>query len=529
MIGEILGKALIKIKGDTKHARDEIAKLSATEQAAAKARVKAQEEANASLERGQQRFALYAAGAAAGWAVVSSSIQKYRKHLEELGPAGAAELKKIDDASKALTGAQDKLQIAIAKVALEAAPAAIELAKMAESIAGIVNGIGQVIEKAKSLGVGNIGVGPVNLGNAAKVAWRYNPMMASTRLAGDAIDYFSGPDQISTPTYMDLTGRESGSAQYGDGAQETRSPEWYRAMGWRLQSTGVWLPPLPKERRRGSGRRESNDPQGFLYGLYGGASGEFGAGLGNLGSEIGAAWDRNAGAGVTGSASGDLYARTKGEQREVSDDLAEYMKELEKLKVDQRKSMLASIFGTPEELSAQADALSLVTSAVDTLAAAGRASMDAWITGSMSAGDAFKKAIGDGLGALAGDMSGKAVRHGIEAIAHLALLDFPGAARHGTAAGLYAAGAITMGGLAKAMHPSAKVGSAKGGGAGTANANAAAGIGGTRGGGEDAPRNLTIVLGDTMGFESPRSRDIAFRQLERSAMQRNPPPPGVSN
>lgn len=190
-----------------------------------------------------------------------------------------------------------------------------------------------------------------------------------------------------------------------------------------------------------------------------------------------------------------------------------------------RKSLLASLFGTPEEISATSEALSVASATIDTFVGASQSAMDAWIKGGEGGWKAAKKFIASGLGAIAGDLIGKSTRHVIESVAHMALLDFPGAARHAGAAAIYGAGALTMGGLARAMSSDAHVPSGRGAGAGSAAAGLGSGnrtASGTGGG-----QTQNFFIGDTLGWQSERTNAIKFRAIERSARNHNPAPSWV--
>lgn len=147
MIGELMAKQLIVVKADTSQAKAAIKDLSATEQKAAKERLEAQERDIAMRERSQKSFAMWAAAATAGWALVSSSVKKYEDHLVSLGSRGEAELKRLRDTTGTLTQAQDSLQISIAKVAMAAAPAARALADMADELSRLVTGAASLLDQ----------------------------------------------------------------------------------------------------------------------------------------------------------------------------------------------------------------------------------------------------------------------------------------------------------------------------------------------------------------------------------------------
>jgi hypothetical protein len=492
MIGEILGKALIKIKGDTKHARDEIAKLSATEQAAAKARVKAQEDANAALERGQQRFGLYVAAAAAGWAVVSSSIQKYRKHLEELGPAGAAEMKKIDDASKALTGAQDKLQISIAKLALLAAPAAVELANMAAALGGIVDGIRRVVNAVPG--------GGFVAKHASKTLYAI-PGYGMFKGGTAALDYYLGPEQaegFSMPLDPTASEGQFSQRQSNEGTDEyntdvvdayrqklmrdrqkkiddaRKAAEKWRADQLKLQEeyTDVWRS-ISADIEFTSGRSRGGQSADAMFGM---PSDEDLLGLAGNAAK----------AGADGPEIGDYFA-DRAEEIRKSIEAATAVQG----SVDQREGMLAKIFGPVSDFD-------LYTTAWQTLEGAVSAGLNAWLDGGKSAGAAAQEFLRAQAKALTGEALMQAGRHTAYGFGSLAIggpLAGASAASHFKTAAIWAGVGVLAGGYAKATAPSA----------GTANANAAAGIGGGgRGAADRGPVSLTVVQGDHFAADSPR-------------------------
>lgn len=159
------------------------------------------------------------------------------------------------------------------------------------------------------------------------------------------------------------------------------------------------------------------------------------------------------------------------------------------------QSFLQSTFGSIDEFNLYAQGFQMLTGAVG-------ASLTAWIDGSMSAGQAFKKFIGEALKGLAVQMSIEALKHGAYALGSLAFGDFRGAAQHGQAALAFGAGAALaavtareFGSGAKSA-PSAKAPNVSGGGGG----------GGARG-----PERI-IVYGDSFAEDSPRGRQ---RQAKR--------------
>ena len=130
---------------------------------------------------------------------------------------------------------------------------------------------------------------------------------------------------------------------------------------------------------------------------------------------------------------------------------------------------------------------------------AATAAFSAIVTGSESAASAIRKSIGQTLLAEGSRLTGLAVSHGVQAVGSLAIGNFGGAALHGKAAAMAAAGAITMGVLA------GQLGVSGGSSAAGKGAVGSVGAGGRAGG----PSNQTIIIGD--GFDTGSARERAHR------------------
>jgi hypothetical protein len=171
------------------------------------------------------------------------------------------------------------------------------------------------------------------------------------------------------------------------------------------------------------------------------------------------------------------------------------------------QSKLEQIFGPIEEFDAYAHAWGTLQNAVTS-------ALDAWITGSMGAGQAVKLAIAEGLRALAIDMTVRSLREFATAAAMLATpLTAPLAAGHAKAGALYAGGAAAAAIGARALGAGGGGVSAGGGSAG-AGAAAPVGSAGTAGG----ERVVTIIAtGHDFGEDSARVRQQRARQLVRTA------------
>jgi hypothetical protein len=481
VIGEILGKALVVVKGDTSHARAEIAKLSAAEQAAAKARIKAQEESNAALERGNQKFGLYVAAAAAGWAVVSSSVKKYEEHLKSLGKSGEDELLRLQNVTGSLSKAQDNLQIAIGKVAMAAEPAALALAAMANELARIVGGVGDLLNKAKDLLPGG---GPQDV-TTDQQSWRYGRLGLDPRLA--------------KAMTVDETPGWTGGRDSPEGS--TMSPEWYRAMGYRLVMTSdggyTWLPPEKKKPGRGAPQR---DPYSDVWRdvINPAISATSGSARGD-GFESERWTTTPSDADLLGLAGDTFKGSDLGQIGEYdfpalkaiqeSMDRAFSLEEGRK----RRESMLENIFGPVEEFE-------LYTTAWQGLESVVTAGLNAWISGGQSAGEAMKMALHGFAKNLAGEALLQAMRHtayGFGMAAFPDPLSRASSAQHFAAAAKWGVVAVAAAGIGKVTAPAAGT---SGGGAG---AYAAAGIGGSTAPSQQGVQ-YTAVFGDAFAADSPR-------------------------
>jgi len=134
-----------------------------------------------------------------------------------------------------------------------------------------------------------------------------------------------------------------------------------------------------------------------------------------------------------------------------------------------KNSMLESIFGQPADVDAHREAILAFASGFDILTSSAGAAYDALISGSGSATAAFKKAIAGGIADLGKQFLVKGLGEAAWAIADVAIGNFPGAAAHAQAAGMFFAGAAVAGVTANAM----------GYGQSTASAGGASSSGGT--------------------------------------------------
>lgn len=210
-------------------------------------------------------------------------------------------------------------------------------------------------------------------------------------------------------------------------------------------------------------------------------------------AERGAAFDQSV---VNFQAQGLVAAP---EALEIANTGRDLMAEYEQFNSQQSDSVLKKMFGEPEEFQVYAEGLGMLQNA-------GRAAFEALITGSGSAGEAFKAMIAQNMMSLASEMFGRSIYEAAMAVGSLAMYDFKGAALHGKAAAMYAAGAGALGMIAGQM--------GGGRGAGSAGGNAATGAAlpsTTSSAINTAPaassgRSVTVVVGDDFADDSPRKR-----------------------
>lgn len=187
--------------------------------------------------------------------------------------------------------------------------------------------------------------------------------------------------------------------------------------------------------------------------------------------------------------------------------------EAQKLQLSQDRGLFASIFGTPAEIELSAEAIQLATQSFDIFANSAGAGFDALITGSDSFGSAMKRALAEGVRALAVDMFIRSLREGAMAVARLAVGDVAGASQHGTAAGLYAAGAAAAGLAANQL--GAGGGGARTSAGGQGRVSAPRLISGGAGGSSGGDRNITINMGgDYLGMTAQERAAAMARAIK---------------
>lgn len=172
-----------------------------------------------------------------------------------------------------------------------------------------------------------------------------------------------------------------------------------------------------------------------------------------------------------------------------------------------QQSKLAAVFGPIEDFDLYAKGFQMLQGAVGS-------ALGAWIDGSASAGQAFRKFVAEAVKSISIQMAMEALKHGAYAIGSLAFGDFRGAAMHGKAAALHAAGSVAAAVAAKQLGSSG--GNAQQGSGGySPSAPASTGVGGSGGGSQTA----VVVFGQDYENDSARQRGLRAAKALEAAKQ----------
>lgn len=518
MIGDIISRQAVVLKADASQFKAEMKSAGAVEQKVMKDRLDGMEKQNTALDTAGKKLGLYAAAGAAAYALISSSVKKYEEHLKSLGASGEAELKRIHDMTGRLTKAQDSLQIALAKVFLAAEPLVTEFATMAQELANVAGGIARVVAEARNFVPG----GGRSVGGASIGTWvrRATPGVAQLSWLGGMADDQFGAGSGGVATWFAMRELERERAAMGGDAAEflggqygnwQQNPALNPFAGTSVEARARARADAARRRRGGGGFQLAATESDGASVVYSDNSLEY----------------RRLNALAYSKAftpRGELLDQLSGIGQESRDfAIAESMRKALEVSAaaQQRESLLESVFGPVEEFKTYQTAWQ----GLETVVTAG---FEAWIDGSKSVGQAMKEALHGFAKQLAGEALLQALRHGAYALGSLAFGDPRGAAQHGIAAAKWAGVAALAGVVGKASAPS------QGAGAGSSYASAG-GIGGRGGsganygggGGSQAP--TYIVLGDSYGYESERSRNQRFRSALNTAGRSGGPVAGVQH
>jgi hypothetical protein len=283
--------------------------------------------------------------------------------------------------------------------------------------------------------------------------------------------------------YGAVRGRNDYPTSYWETGKIQAQPISIPFLGFTPGQSPFWADLMTRKKTGGGGRRRTISHEDDVFGNaanLGELGPDFDSGVGSLGMADLGGYTTQLRAGVEQSSRGGRYS-----------DFA----------ARQSQKKLAGMFGPIEDFNLYARAFDMLSGSV-------ASAMDAWITGSMSAGAAIKRFIGEALRGAAIEMGVMALKHGAYAIGSLAFGDVRGAAMHGKSAAMFAGGAIAAAIGAKALGAGAEVPKPQ-----------AAPTGAGAPGGGDGGRTTVVVYGNDFSDDSPRKRAQIARTTVRRGLQ----------
>jgi hypothetical protein len=193
-------------------------------------------------------------------------------------------------------------------------------------------------------------------------------------------------------------------------------------------------------------------------------------------------------------------------------------KRYEKYNEGKQQTFLESTFGKLEDINHYQRAFEAFGSAVG-------ASYEAIVTGSGSAGAAFKKMLADSLMSIGKESAVQALKELAYAAGSAAYGNFPAAALHLKSAALHGAVAVAAGAAAHSIGTSSQVAAGDKAAAEKAREDKKAGgsAGGGSGGGEgsNSARPIQVFIGDYMNGDERRRRQVADEAIQRALRERD--------
>lgn len=265
--------------------------------------------------------------------------------------------------------------------------------------------------------------------------------------------------------------------------------------------------------RGGRGGRAVDDGRGGgIVGIESGSVLNYGAGGGAYG--LGA--DQNATiAGIGGDLGGS--GAIDSEQAEKIASAAERIAAAKNSVSGDEPSFFEQVFGKPEDISAYSVAIDMAKTAFEGTADAIAAGFEAWVTGSGSAIDAFKKVTAGFIHAMGMELAQVGAKHAILAAIDLVTGNPVGAGQHAIGSGLAFAGAAALFTVAAKMghgQGGSSKPSVSGGGAGAA---LGGGGGGRPGRGDEARGERTTIV--ALGRDFNMLTDIEQRSMLNQAIR----------
>lgn len=487
--GMLTSNVLLKFKVDNSEAVRGLKQLTGEEKKAAEAAIALQEKKNKQLDSWAKGIAKVSTGmmlATKAVGLLSDSWKAYEKHAMAAGGADAAKAREFRNSLDTMGKAVDKFAVAIGGIVAELAPLVELAAKLVGFAADLVGAPGKALNWVRSQG------GPTSdyMGAEWAAKWDkagqqfaaqsnqfgfYNQMIgygAGGRRANSSMDYarqsMVDAQMATGDDIMRIVQTEKVRQRDREAAQRealSASKEADAALMAALQERHqFWLGGLDAMKRLGA------DSEAYRRGQFS--------------TEIG-------GAAYAGAA-GQGFQLTGDTVNKFASMLANRDVEGEYNARNQRK--LEKIFGPVEDFQLYAEGFNL-------LSGAATGAFDAWVSGSLTAGQAIKKFFADAVSSVASQMFAEAIKHGAFAIGSLAFGDVRGAVTHGKAAAAFGAGAVAVGAIARQLN---------GGGA---SAGASGGLPSVTGGGTAGAGNggssVTVIMSADFD-DSPRMRQRRF-------------------
>ena len=523
---------IMKFKVDTSEARQALKDLTGEEKKAAQAALQLQEAKNKQMDRWSKGIALVSTGMQMSTKAIQlagDSWKAYEKAALAAGGADAEKAKSFRNALGQMDGAMERFKVSIGSMVASLAP-------LVTALSAVVDVAGGVVGIAGKIAGGLLGGGGTDFfnqsmtGDAGAQYADFQEAQARRRMTEiwknqQALKNLVNP--YATGSGLDATGNADAASQarinaWGKKLQADieKKNEAARRM-WEgfdtadvvaIYAASVGGVPISPDAVEAVGKRKGGGKGGGGFDI---SSSERG-GLSMFSDD-----DRRAFAAYFDSFESRLRGPDVGtgdpDFGYASDQLKGALAAIEQVQKDEKRDLLKSLFGDFDEYDAYAEKMTMLADTVNAVTGAAQSSFDAWVDGSSTAKEAIKDFFASALRGIASNMFAKALEHGAMAIGSLALQDYRGAALHGKAAALHAAGAIAVGGLARVAFG--------GGGSGGGNAyggGAPSVGGGSRPTGGGSERPVVIILGDSMANDSPamRAKEVG-RALNRADRYRD--------
>lgn len=464
-------RVLLEVRADTSQAKAEIKSLAGEERKAAQARLAQLEAGNKKIEDQSKAWQ----GAAAKVALVAGSFVLAKKGLDAYAKTGADAAAKVNRITGNVGNALDKVFVGVGKVVVAFAP-------LIEAASQFVAIIGKAVELVGDLAGELFKTVPAT----AILDPEYRRLLMEGKIKpGDFQRTAADPGSWSGAYDKSVTWKGAGGGLSDLIAQGVRRGLGIDEWGGKPGSPGKSGP----RKWDAHSSRVAKDLTDDL--------------VKRLEAEGDDLYDTSKGiSGGYGDITSKMVADATALNRAMNDKATRG--QYESFRAGKQQSFLESTFGTLDEFNGYATAFSMLSGSVTS-------ALSAWIDGSMSAGQAIQKFIGEAMKGLAIQMATESIKHGAYAIGSLAFGDVRGAAMHGKAALAFGLGATAAAVAAKGLH--------SGGGSGpSAGASPAAPQSYGGGSGSSPQPERIIVYGDSFAEETARGKQQRARRMVTRAL-----------